>query len=201
MDPRIKERTINPLNFAGNRAVLKTCLAVSVLLHIAMLLCIQKAFPVSWISRPVQTFEVELLRPPVDPLAGRDEAGTDLAASPPPDRAPPRETEDTISLDTSDKRYSSYAKVIKSHLARYWEYPVAAKENLIEGQVLALFTLNRRGELTAIRILAPSRADILNTETTRTILAAEPFPPFPESVAVAKLNIKANFAYRLTTRP
>jgi TonB family protein len=113
-------------------------------------------------------------------------------------KAQPVEAEDTISLDTKDKRYTSYAKAIKARLIKHWEYPPEARENLIEGKVLIVFSLNRQGHLKEIRILQPSGYDILNREAERAIRSAAPFPPFPGSVTVARLNIKADFAYTLS---
>ena len=179
--------------------VMKTCLIVSLLLHACMVLGIQKAFPVNWFPEPLRTYHVELLRPPMDPLKDDEAGGTDLAKLKPEEKAPPEKAEDTISLDTKDERYISYARVIKEELMRHWEYPLQAKENLIEGQVLVLFTLNRKGHLKNIQILNPSSYGVLDKETLRAIRTAAPFPPFPGSVGVKRLNIKANFAYRLTS--
>ena len=81
----------------------------------------------------------------------------------------------------------------------HWVYPEAAWKNLIEGDVLVLFALNRQGHLNDIRILRPSAEKTLDQEVVRAIRTAAPFPPFPDSVAVTTLKIKANFAYRLTT--
>jgi len=180
--------------------VMKICLVVSLLTHLSMLLGIQKAFPINWFPEPLRTYHVELIRPPIDPLNDEEIPGTDLAKIKPDEKEPPEKAEDTISLDTKDKRYVSYAKVVKERLSLFWEYPREARENLIEGKVLVLFTLDRQGHLKDIKILSPSSFEILDTETLRTIRTAAPFPHFPGSVTVKRLNIKANFAYRLTTR-
>lgn len=149
-------------------------------------------------TKPLRTFHVELFRPPVDPLDENKTAGMNLSGIKPEKMKQAEETEDTISLDTKDKKYISYAKVIKESLVNNWEYPGKARQNLIEGQVLVIFRLNRQGQLKDIRILKSSTFDILDGETTRAIRTAAPFPPFPGSVTVKKLNIKANFTYRLT---
>ncbi len=180
--------------------VMKICLVISLLIHFSMLLGIQKAFPINWFPEPLRTYHVELIRPPMDPLNDEEASGTDLAKIKPDENKSPEKVEDTISLDTKDKRYVSYAKVVKERLMLFWEYPREAKENLIEGKVLVLFTLNREGHLKDIKILPPSSYEILDKETLRTIRTASPFPPFPGSVTVKRLNIKASFAYRLTSR-
>jgi len=181
------------------KRVMRTSLIISLFFHVLALLVIHEAFPMNWFTRPMRTYHVELLRPPLD-LLGDETNGADFARIRPQEEKPPEETEDTISLDTKDKRYSSYAKAVKARLMQHWEYPREAKENLMEGQVLVLFSLDRQGRLKAIKFLQPSRQSVLDGETSRAIRAAAPFPPFPGSVTVTKLNIKATFAYRLTAR-
>lgn len=187
--------------FPGRRTILRTSFGVSILLHAGLLLCIQKAIPEDWLGQPLRTFEVELLRPPVDPL--RDAEGEDggLEAARADREAPREETEETISLDTKDTRYSSYARVIKERIFHQWRYPPEAKERLLEGVVLVLFSLNRPGELTDLEILASSGAPALDAEAARAVRAASPFPPFPGSFSVKRLHVKADFSYRLHTRP
>lgn len=151
----------------------------------------------NWITTPLRTYHIELLRPPVDPFDDGETNGTDLAKLNPLNKTGPELSEETISLNTRDKRYSSYAGIIKEQLMRHWSYPQQAWENLIEGKVLVLFSLNRDGHLKGTRILAPSAFEILGDEAIRTIQAAAPFPPFPGSVTVSKLHIRASFVYQL----
>jgi TonB family protein len=181
------------------RAVMRISLTLSLLFHVIVLLGVQKAFPINWM-KPLRTYHVELLRPPVDTSYNEQAAGTNLARVKPQEKKQPEKTEDTISLDTKDKRYVSYAKIIKERLMQHWVYPRKARDNLIEGRVLVIFSLDRQGNLQDIKILMPSAYAILDEETQRAIRASAPFPPFPGSVTVQKLNIKANFAYVLKTR-
>ena len=178
---------------------MRTALIVSFILHGGLVAAMQTAFPIALFQTPVQVYHVELIRPPMDPVDD-DAGGTDLSAETPEDKKPPEPTEDTISLDTKDKKYVSYARIIKEKLLSRWEYPQAARDNLIEGTCLVLFTLDRQGALQGIRILQAASHPILDKEAERAIQAASPFPPFPGSVTVQRLNIKANFAYRLTSK-
>jgi protein TonB len=110
-----------------------------------------------------------------------------------------KDAEETISLDTRDKRYISYAKIIQQKLMEHWEYPPLARDNLIEGQSLILFSLLSDGSLTGISITQSSGYEILDKEVIDAVTGAAPFPPFPESIPANKLNINASFEYRLTT--
>ncbi|RLC26456.1 MAG: hypothetical protein DRH56_04460 [Deltaproteobacteria bacterium] len=181
---------------------MRRCLVISLALHACLLWGIQKTVPINWFPRPLRIYHVEILRPPVDPLADDETASGGLTTRVRPEpEAKPEPAEDTISLDTRDRRYTSYAKVVKERLMARWKYPAEARENLIEGSVRILFTLDRQGRLRDIRILNGSTYAILDRETLRTIRAAAPFPPFPGSVTVRRLHIKARFLYRLTTPP
>ncbi len=192
----------NRSKLSGRKKIMRMSLIISLLFHVSGLLAIQKAFPENWItSGPLRTYRIELLRPKVDPFLDDEEGeGTDLARIRPQEKEQLDKTGETISLNTKDKRYSIYAKIIKEKLAHHWKYPQEAWENLIEGKVLVLFMLNRQGRLMDIKIQQPSRFDILDREVERAIRDASPFPSFPDSITVQNLNIKANFTYRLTTR-
>jgi TonB family protein len=198
MVPKTIRAIHNLLGRDARKAVMRISLGVSLLFHVALVLALQKAFPFRWDVEPIRSYRVELIRPPMDPSATDAAGGTDLAKIRPIPEPAPEETEDTISLDTRDKRYSSYAKVIKSVLMRHWEYPSEARENLIEGKLVILFTLMRSGQLQDLEILVPSGYDILDREAQRAVRSAAPFPPFPASVTVARLHVKARFDYRLT---
>lgn len=200
MDRKSERKGNNAYGFSDPRTGMRICLIISLLFHVCLLIVINKAFPISWMIMPLRTYHVELLRPPVDPLNEEKQAITDLSGANPDKKTLPEDTEDTISLDTKDKRYISYAGIIKERLIRHWEYPAKARKNLIEGQILVIFSLNRQGDLTSVKILSPSVHSILDDEATRAIRAAAPFPSFPGSVTVQKLNIKANFTYKLTAR-
>lgn len=173
-------------------------ITLSILFHAALILIIQKAFPLNWTIKPLRTYHVEFIRPPVDKLSEYDDkGGNQVRVKSAGEKGNVKEAE-TISLDTTDKRYSSYAAVIKQLLMEKWKYPRKAWENLIEGQVLILFSLNSQGKLIDVKILDSSSHGMLDENALNSIKKAAPFPPFPGSVTVSRLNIKANFAYKLT---
>ena len=199
MDLKTNRKSIYKSGPRSSRKIVKIALIISFLFHAGLLLVIQKAFPVKWVSRPLRTFHVEFIRSPVDNT--KEIERTDLAVLRSNDKVNPEETEHTISLDTKDKRYSSYAEVIKERLMHHWNYPQQAFEDLIEGDVLVLFRIDRHGHLSGIRILRSSDFNILDNGAEKAIRDAAPFSPFPSSVTVSRLNIRANFAYRLTAKP
>ncbi|MBW2124267.1 MAG: energy transducer TonB [Deltaproteobacteria bacterium] len=197
MDQKAMPQQGELVTYSRNRKLMRACLITSFALHVVGLLTINRAFPIHWVMKPLKVYHVDLIRPPVKDLdLEKDQQG--LAHLSESTNKPVIAGEDTISLDTTDKRYVSYAKVIKEALMNEWQYPAMAKDNLIEGQALVLFTLTRDGCLKEMKLMQSSGFTVLDNEAMRAIRAAAPFPAFPGSVTVARLHIKASFDYRLT---
>ena len=176
---------------------MKLSLVVSVVIHLIAFMAFKDTFSVDWLKEPIRTYQVELIRPPMDQIEKWEEQVANLDKMKGQSNPPPETAEDTISLDTRDAKYVPYAKIVRSRLLQNWDYPAKARENLIEGKLLVLFTLRKDGHLAAFQILEPSGSPVLDEEALRTIRAAAPFPPFPASLRLAKLHIKARFEYRL----
>jgi TonB family protein len=182
--------------------ILRVSLVVSFVFHVIIILAIQKAFPFSfhWAGEELRTYRVELVRPPVEGLDINDISDTDISQIKEEEPPSPDDDQETISLDTVDKRYISYAGIIKGGIIKHWKYPEEAKENLIEGKLMVIFSLAKQGNLTQIEIISSSGYEILDEEALRAVSAAAPFPTFPEHITVSRLNVKANFNYRLASR-
>jgi TonB family protein len=180
---------------------MRVCVLLSFLLHTLLTFAFRDAFSSLWAREDIRVYTVELIRPPVEESDGKGQGDADLAKSTPEERPrSPEESQDTISLDTTDKRYVSYAGAIKERIFSRWKYPEEAKENLIEGKLLVVFSLGRQGEMKAIRIAESSGHEILDAEAARAIRSGAPFPPFPGNITVARLNIKASFDYRIKAK-
>jgi TonB family protein len=182
------------------KMILRISLIISFFLHIILLITFQKAFPLHWAVDDLRTYRVELVRPPVESLDTAPGPDADWTETPEEEAPAPEESQDTISLDTQDKRYITYAAAIKERISAHWIYPETAKERLIEGQLTVLFSLNARGELLEITFLSASGYRVLDDEATRAIRSAAPFPSFPAHITVSRLNVKATFDYRITAR-
>lgn len=178
--------------------ILRVCLIVSLAFHALMVLSLQTAFPTAF-SDDFRVYRVELLRPPVDSMDLAEKPDTDLSKT----EAPPASSEDTqetISLDTEDKRYVTYAQAIKERIAGQWKYPQEARKKRLEGRLVALFSLNREGALTRMEITRSSGHEVLDREAAGAIERAAPFPPFPSTITVSRLHINVSFDYTLSKR-
>ncbi|MBW2610327.1 MAG: energy transducer TonB [Deltaproteobacteria bacterium] len=195
----IKNLNNSPL-VSGSGRIMKIALFISFFFHAIILMSFQKIIPINWHIEELRTYRVELIRPPVEDINTDDIPETNIERLKDKERPIPEGGQDTISLDTKDKRYITYAGLIKEEIMLHWRYPPEARAYLIEGNLSVLFTLARDGSMTQIRITRASGHKILDREVTRAISNAAPFPPFPGSIAVKRLNIKAAFDYRLTAR-
>ena len=182
------------------RRVMEASLFLSLFIHIILFSAFQKVFHFNWETEELRTYQVELIRPPVE------EADTERADDDQPDHILKPDgidtdvAQETISLETRDRRYVSYARVIKKEIMHQWVYPQEARANLVEGSIMVLFSLASDGEMTRTEVIRGSGHEILDREVVRAIRDAAPFPPFPGSIKVKRLNIRATFDYRLTAR-
>jgi TonB family protein len=177
--------------------IMKVSLVASFLFHIALLLSFQKAFPI-WNTPELRTYNVEIIRPPTEGLDKNDIPGSGIK-TPGQEEASSKDSQDTISLDTKDKRYIQYTGLIKQTILKHWDYPDEAKLSSMEGNVLVLFSIMRNGKMTQIDIESSSGHNVLDKEVVRAVKASVPFPSFPQSIKVNRLNIKAKFNYRLSS--
>ena len=196
---KINKSLNNTLSLISPAIVMKASLLISFIFHIIILLVFQNAFSFYSNSTELRTYRVDLIRPPVEDIDTGDSPG-DLIDHTEEKESPVSDTfQDTISLDTKDKRYASYTSLIKKEIMTHWRYPTEALAYLMEGKLTVLFSLASDGKMTYISITEASGHDILDKEVIRAINSAVPFPPFPESITVKRLNIKATFDYRLTS--
>ena len=184
----------------GRAPVMKASLVISFFFHIMLLLAFQKAYPLYWPEEELRSYRVEIIRPPMEGTDPGDTPENRLDNLHPDDAPGADDTQETISLDTEDTRYVSYTQRIKQEIMQHWRYPPEARAYLMEGSLVILFSLARNGEMTGIDITSSSGNEILDQEVVRAIKKAAPFPRFPESIIVKKLNINARFEYRLSAK-
>ncbi len=195
----IKMTMNNPSSFQLGTTI-KVCLIFSFLFHAITIFAFNDVHILEWADEKPRMYKVDLIRAPVEDIDPDESPGADISQTDEDPAPPPNLDQDTISLDTTDKRYISYARLIKEEIGSQWSYPSAAREKLIEGKLILVFSLVRGGNLVGIDLLKHSGFSILDEEAVRAVRAAAPFPPFPEHVSVKRLNIEASFDYRMTSK-
>ena len=189
-------KTLNNLSTACN--IKKAALGVSFFSHLLLFITFQQFMPDLWQTTELKTYKVEFIRDVIDdiPFEKLEQMEKENSLKKLPDAD--KDSEETISLDTKDKRYVSYTRLLQKRLSSYWGYPRKAKEQLMEGKSHVRFSLSRDGQLVAVSITGSSGHEILDREGVDTIIRSAPFPPFPDSITVGRLNINVSFEYRLT---
>ena len=186
-------------NISAASRIKKAALGISFFSHLLIFITIQQLMPELWRTTELKTYKVELIRDVIDdiPIEKLEELERENSLKKLMESN--KDAEETISLDTKDKRYISYTKIIKQRLSANWGYPRKAKENLMEGKSHVIFSLSRDGELIGASITGSSGHEILDQEGVDTIIRAAPFPPFPDSITVGRLNINVSFEYLITS--
>lgn len=192
--------SLNNTSLFQSGAVMRVSLVLSLFFHAIMIFALQEAFPLHWTVEELRTYRVDLIRPPIEDMDPEELSAPDISRTGQESKPPPSLDQDTISLDTKDERYVSYAKLIRERIGFHWKYPPDALERLLEGKLMVVFSLARRGEVIQIKLMKDSGHEILDKEAIRAIKAAAPFPSFPGHIRVSRLNIKASFDYRLTSK-
>jgi periplasmic protein TonB len=123
-------------------------------------------------------------------LDGEPAQGEDQTAALPPD-------EKIISLESQIPEYLSYLGQVKAAINNHWIFPPAARQQRATGNLSAVFTLDRSGELRRIVVESSSGHPILDHAALEAVRGAAPFAPFPEHIDLDHLNIRANFDYRI----
>lgn len=101
----------------------------------------------------------------------------------------------TLPLDSRDPVYLPYLNRLKRRIQNEWVYPEEAWSRGVSGELLLVFTLNKNGSLTNVRLVHSSGFPILDQEALRAVKQAAPYDPFPPQMGEEPWNITASFHY------
>jgi TonB family protein len=113
-----------------------------------------------------------------------------------PDPAGGDAREATLTLGDTDVRYKGYLASVRVAIDRSWLWKEAIMAAGRGGRVLVRFTLEAEGRVADVEVSETSGSPILDREATQTVARA-PFPPFPSHWTIERLNLFAQFSYRL----
>ncbi len=106
--------------------------------------------------------------------------------------------EATVSIGTQSIKYASYLKHIKDKVQNTWVYPEEARLNNQQGGLLLIFTIEKNGDVSRVKVINSSGYRLLDEAAVNAIKEAAPFPPLPKRLHIDRLNIYATFLYKLT---
>ena len=102
---------------------------------------------------------------------------------------------ETIRLDSRDPEYLPYLASLKRRIQNEWVYPEEAWSRGVSGELLLVFTLNKNGSMTYLRLVYSSGFPILDQEALRAVKQAAPFDQFPPEMGEEPKNFAASFVY------
>lgn len=108
--------------------------------------------------------------------------------------------EETVSLDSSDFKYTSYLHGVKFKIEGVWRYPEAARKSALQGMGRISFTIERDGTVSDIKLITSTGYPILDEEIKKAIRAASPFNPMTDNMRLKRLNVDATFEYDLVVQ-
>ena len=127
--------------------------------------------------RPIDTAQIFGSR---QEMIARLDASTGLAAS-----KGGRLRRRTVSAATREFRYASYMAAWASKVERIGNlnYPQAAKEQRLHGNLILNVAVRRDGSVEAIRVVRSSGEPLLDEAAIKIVELAAPFSPFPPDIA------------------
>jgi len=106
----------------------------------------------------------------------------------------------TLRLDSRDPEFLPYLARLKRRIQNEWMYPEEALSRGLSGELSLVFTLNKNGSMTNLRLVQSSGFPILDEEALRAIKQSAPFDPFPPQMGEEPWNIVGSFYYHLPNR-
>ena len=84
---------------------------------------------------------------------------------------------------------------VKNKIEYLWQYPVAAAERRMEGDLFLNFTIHRDGRVSDIAIISSSGYELLDREAVRALTVSSPFAPLPDAWNEDHITITGHFLY------
>jgi len=113
-----------------------------------------------------------------------------------PDPAGGEAQEVTLALGETDVRYRGYLEQVQTAIDRSWRWREALLAAGVGGQVLVRFSLSPAGQVDEVGVVESSGSPVLDREATDAVRRA-PVPEFPTHWTLQRLNLFAQFAYRV----
>lgn len=103
--------------------------------------------------------------------------------------------QDSISINSQDLQLFSYFMKIRDHIEYIGRYPSSAARRGLTGDVVLNVTIHRDGRVSDLSVASSSGYDIFDQEALRTVQAASPLAPLPESWKLEQITVPFHFFY------
>lgn len=182
-------------------------MVISLWVHIIGLALLRWVPPLPSVTVPPPLLlEIEVPLPEPEPEAQTASKRTPAGARKPSDKLElPAQSvspgadpdEETISLESKAPKYFSYLGLVKARIKRSWVFPPAARQKHLAGRLTAVFTLDRSGKLRRVTVERSSGHPLLDQAALAAVQRGAPYPGFPKHIDLERLNVRANFDYRI----
>ncbi|MDR2422128.1 MAG: energy transducer TonB [Deltaproteobacteria bacterium] len=92
---------------------------------------------------------------------------------------------------------AAYQAKIRTRLEKNKKYPPQARQNRVEGIVMARFTINKEGQVVGGQIVKSSGHNVLDDEVLGLLRRVNPFPPIPKELGDKPLTITAPIQFKV----
>ncbi|HSB73989.1 MAG TPA: energy transducer TonB [Candidatus Methylomirabilis sp.] len=103
------------------------------------------------------------------------------------------EAQRTINLDDRRPDFLPYLERLKWRIQSVWTVPEEARQSGLGGESELVFTLNKTGTLTSLRLVHSSGFPLLDQQALLAVRTAAPFEAFPPEFGDEPWNIRATF--------
>jgi TonB family protein len=182
------------------------CLAVSIILHIAVLVPLQilaKHASTSAASIIKVTLVDSHMNKPREtlnkkPSSEKPEEKPDPVHQPDISKSPPEKdvdtSEETMSFTSDTKVDPSYMGRLKARIFSRWVYPKKAIDSNMQGTAVINFRVESSGRVSALRVVKSSNIKMLDAAALNAVRDASPFPP-PGNSKESEISITGRFCY------
>lgn len=108
-----------------------------------------------------------------------------------------KDMDNSITFDTREYRLYGYMQRLREKIQGAWNYPAAAAERGIYGDLLISFTIKKDGRLGDIELVRTSGHTELDRAAMKALRDAEPYWPLPDDWDKKALTITGHFIYTL----
>ena len=105
------------------------------------------------------------------------------SAPPKPERIATAAAPTSLGENTSSVSLTSYAAQVAAHIARFKQYPAAARNQASRGIARVSYTVSRGGQVLSAHLAGSSGTALLDQEALAAVRRAQPLPPIPANLA------------------
>lgn len=104
---------------------------------------------------------------------------------------------DTVWMDTQQDLLISFMRRFRTNIYNVWNYPATAINREQQGTCLVRVTVDRKGDVTDVKLLESSGYRVLDEEVLRAVREGATYGPLPRAYPNEDLKIMAFFEYHL----